>query len=294
MPDETPLPAVKLPAELETQLNDLELKLANEVQGVGVVQSGQPPQQTNIALTTVNIDSDQLPRLLVVPVPETALQDGDAFTTFVGPLVANAEPIDRAKVRLGTKLEEVLLLRQAPAAAAAVGGAALSWETVASRAAWSAELRGAVTAKQADLEKGKPEEFIAGYGALAAEMKVKFWAELIVAMAKFESAWKPTTRFKEPAPLNVFSIGLLQLSYEDAAHYPLEPLNPGARSLEDPLVNLRCAVVILARLLAKDGVVVGHSDGSHRGGAAYWSVLRPGAKHKLEEIKTLTKRYVGL
>lgn len=294
MPDETPLPAVKLPAELETQLNDLELKLANEVQGVGVVQSGQPPQQTNIALTTVNIDSDQLPRLLVVRVPETALQDGDAFTTFVGPLVANAEPIDRAKVRLGTKLEEVLLLRQAPAAAAAVGGAALSWETVASRAAWSAELRGAVAAKQADLEKGNPEQFIAGYGALAAGMKVKFWAELIVAMAKFESAWKPTTRFKEPAPLNVFSIGLLQLSYEDAAHYPLEPLNPGAKSLEDPLVNLRCAVVILARLLEKDGVVVGHSDGNHRGGAAYWSVLRPGAKHKLAEIKTLTKMHVGL
>lgn len=294
MPDETPLPAVNSPAELETQLNNLELKLANEVQGVGVVQAGQPPQQTNIALTEVNIDAHKLPRLRVAVVPETALTDGDAFTTFVGPLVASAEPIDRAKVRLGTKLEEVLLLRHAPAAAVPVGGAALSWENVPSRAAWSAELRGAVTAKQADLEKGKPEEFIAGYGALAKEMKVKFWAELIVAMAKFESAWKPTTRFKEPAPLNVFSIGLLQLSYEDAANYPLEPLNREAKSLEDPLVNLRCAVVILAKLLAKDGVVVGQSGGSHRGGAAYWSVLRPGATHKLAEIKALTKRHVGL
>jgi hypothetical protein len=294
MPDETPLPSVNTPQELEAQLNAQELTLANEVQGVGVVQSGQPPQQTNIALTEVNIDAHKLARLRVRPVPATALTDAEAFTTFVAPLVADADPIDRAMVRMGAQLEEVLLLRQIPAAVAPVAGVALSWDSVAAREAWSAELRGAVAAKQADLEKGNPEQFIAGYGALAAEMKVKFWAELIVAMAKYESAWKPTTRFKEPAPLNVFSIGLLQLSYEDAAHYPLEPLNPAAKSLEDPLVNLRCAVVILAQLLAKDRVVVGQSGGSHRGGAAYWSVLRPGASHKLAEIKTLTKRYVGL
>lgn len=294
MPDETPLSAVNVSAELETQLNDLELKLANEVQGVGVVQSGQPPQQTNIALTEVNIDSHKLPRLRVIEMPQAALKDGEAFTTFVTPLVTDADPLDRAKVRIGAGLVEVLLLRKAPAVAAPVAGAALSWESSASRAAWSAELRGAVTAKKADLEKGKPEEFIAGYNGLTVEMQVKFWAELIVGMAKFESGWKPTTRFKEPAPLNVWSIGLLQLSYEDAAHYPLEPLSRDAKSLEYPLVNLRCAVVILAKLLARDRAVVGHWGGSHRGGAAYWSVLRSGASHKLAEIKALTRKFVGL
>jgi len=294
MPDETPLPTVNASLELETQLNDLELKLANEVVGIGVVQSGAPPQQTNFALTEVNIDAHKLPRLRVALVPKTALKDAETFTTFVTPVVADADPIDRAKVRLGAKLEEVLLLRRAPAAAAPVGGAALSWESVASRAAWSAELQGAVTAKQEDLEKGKPEEFVAGYGTLAAEMKVKFWAELIVAMAKYESAWKPTTRFKEPAPLNVWSIGLLQLSYEDAGHYPLEPLSPAAKSLEDPLVNLRCAVVILARLLVRHGTVASSNGSTHKGGAAYWSVLRAGATHKLAEIKALTRKYVDL
>lgn len=294
MPDETPLPPVNTAPELETQLNAQELTLANEVQGVGVVQTGQPPQQTNIALTEVNIDSHKLPRLRVIEMPAAALKDGEAFTTFVAPLVTDAEPIDRAKVRIGTGLVEVLLLRKAPAVVAPVAGAALSWESVASRAAWSAELRGAVTAKKADLEKGKPEEFIPGYNGLPVEMQVKFWAELLVAMAKFESAWKPNCIFKEPPPLNELSIGLLQLSYSNEAPYHLEPLDPAKKSLEDPLVNVRCAVKILAHLLTKDGTVASSNGNDHDGGAAYWSVLRVGAKHKLAEIKALTRKNVGL
>jgi hypothetical protein len=83
----------------------------------------------------------------------------------------------------------------------------------------------------------------------------------------------------------VDSIGLVQLSYEDEPIYYLEHLDRDAKSLEDPLVNLRCGVKIMSTLVAKDGVVASSEGGTHRGGARYWSVLRAGAGHHLDEIR---------
>jgi hypothetical protein len=167
----------------------------------------------------------------------------------------------------------------------------LSWETKPERRTWSAELITAVSTHLAELEAGNPEEFVAGYHALPAPGRLRYWGELVVAMAKFESGWKPDTIFHEPPPLGVDSVGLLQLSYEDQKFHKLERLDRASRSLEDPLVNLRCGVVILSTLLARDGVVAGMADGKHRGGARYWSVLRSGPTHHLEDIKTLVKKH---
>ena len=67
-----------------------------------------------------------------------------------------------------------------------------------------------------------------------------------------------------------------------------------AKSLEDPLVNLRCGVRIMCTLVAKDGVIASSDGGRHRGGARYWSVLRVGAGHHLDEIRTAARVAVGL
>ena len=174
----------------------------------------------------------------------------------------------------------------------------LSWDSKPERKPWSTELIKAVQAHLADLEKGSPDQFIAGYSGLSADRKILFWAELVVAMAKFESSWNPHNIFHEPPPLGVDSVGLLQLSYEDQPVYGLEPLSREQKSLEDPLVNIRCGVKILARLISKDGVITKEVvvDGKRkfRGASRYWSVLREGTRHHLNEIKAMVKKATGL
>lgn len=169
----------------------------------------------------------------------------------------------------------------------------LSWDN-AQRRPWSAELLRAVEARRGRLEAGNPDGFIAGYGGLADVDKTRFWAELVIAMARFESSWNPHTIYHEPPPLGVDSVGLLQLSYEDAAYYDLEPLSREAKSLEDPLVNLRCGVEILAHLLTRDRVVATGRRSRSRGGARYWSVLQEPPGHHRAEIRTHTAEALGL
>lgn len=168
----------------------------------------------------------------------------------------------------------------------------LSWDNVNERKAWSAELLNAIASHKAELDAGNPEGFISGYNHLAAEQQLKFWAELVIAMAHFESSWNPHAIFHEPPPLGVDSVGLLQLSYEDQPNYKLEPLDRAKRSLEDPLVNLRCGIKIMAKLLTNDHVVATGTGKHSRGAARYWSVLREG--HHVNEIKARTKQQLGL
>ena len=111
------------------------------------------------------------------------------------------------------------------------------------RKAWSAQLLTSVGNSIARLEQGNPDAFISGYSTLSPVLPIKFWAELLIAVAKFESSWNPNDIFSEPPPLTEASIGLLQLSYQDQSSYNLEPLSQAARSLQDPLVNLRCGAV---------------------------------------------------
>jgi len=171
---------------------------------------------------------------------------------------------------------------------------ALSWDTVAERKAWSSQLLASIDTMKAELDRGQPDAFAPGYSTLAISDQIKFWAEFFVAIARFESNWKPHEIFHEPPPLGVDSVGLLQLSYEDEPVYHLERLDRAGKSLEDPLVNLRCGVKIMSTLVAKDSVVAATVDGKHRGGARYWSVLRAGDRHHLAEIRGHATRSVGL
>jgi Transglycosylase SLT domain len=168
----------------------------------------------------------------------------------------------------------------------------LAWDSRPERKAWSAQLLESVTSSKQELDRGNPEAFAAGYSALPASRQVKFWAELFVAIARFESGWKPHEVFHEPPPLGVDSIGLLQLSYEDEPVYHLEHLDRNQKSLEDPLMNLRCGVKIMSTLVARDGVVATSVGGKHQGGARYWSVLRAG--HHVDEIRAAARQAVGL
>jgi hypothetical protein len=182
----------------------------------------------------------------------------------------------------------------APAQSAPI---ALSWDDDATRKTWSAALVAAVREHKDELDRGNPDAFIPGYAQLSPDEQVKFWAELVVAIAKYESNWNPRAHFKEPPPLNVVSLGLLQLSYEDGAQYHLEALDQHARedhALEDPQVNLRCGVAMLAHLVARDGVVAAGRGDKSRGAARYWAVLRDGRTHRLAQIKANVRRALGI
>jgi Transglycosylase SLT domain len=167
----------------------------------------------------------------------------------------------------------------------------LSWDSQ-TRRPWSVTLLTSIQNALPKLALGNPNGFLNGYDSLAADLQLKFWGELVVAVSKFESSWNPHDIFHEPPPLSVDSVGLLQLSYQDESPYNLEPLSESHKSLEDPSINLRCGVTILAALVAKDRTVASSLNGRYRGGAAYWSVLRAG--HKVDQILSITRRNLGL
>jgi len=100
--------------ELKKQLDDLELTFANEVFGVGLLKTTNPPQQANFAAVATNIDADQLGRLQVKPIPQAALQDVITYKEFLAPLLENADLLDRSVVLLGTTEVQVVVLRPIP------------------------------------------------------------------------------------------------------------------------------------------------------------------------------------
>ena len=171
----------------------------------------------------------------------------------------------------------------------------LSWDDSPERVAWSRALIEDVRQRKSELDAGHPDDFIPGYNALPPEKQIKFWAELVIAIAKYESTWNTHAHFKEPPPLNVMSVGLLQIAYEDQSEYHFQPpLDRAANALEDPATNLRCGVAILAQLVSHDGAIVGGKGDRSRGAARYWAVLRAGKSHHLADITALTRKNAGI
>lgn len=164
----------------------------------------------------------------------------------------------------------------------------LSWDENPTCAAWSEQLLNSIQQHIISLETGQPDNFIYGYSALSASNKLRFWAEFVIKIIAYESSFDPHCIYQEPYPLNELSVGLLQLSYSNKNSYHLEGISEENKSLEDPLINIRCGMIILAYWLEKDGVVAQNAHG----GARYWSVLRE--EHHLEDIRIYVKEIVGL
>jgi len=116
--------------------------------------------------------------------------------------------------------------------------------------------------------------FCPGYAKADDQGKLTAWMHLFAIMAKYESSYNPKTFYMEPPPLGYNSIGLFQLSYEDQPNYPECALSKSEKNLEDGVHNIKCAVVILAKLIKENGRIAGKVSGKWQGGARYWSVLR--------------------
>jgi hypothetical protein len=313
MPKSSPIDPVTTLPELDAILNAEEVDVNHEVVGLVGIDDGK---FSNDLLTEINLRARHLNRLRTVAVPagataadrDKAASEEDKndvrarFKAFIIPELKASEAVFRAEVFVNKLPQEIVLLRAADpltddAVPAVPPGTpdVLSWETAShpERKPWTQKLIALVADHFAQLEQGNGEAFVGGYNGLSAGMKIKFWAELIVAMAKFESSWNPKCVFLEPPPLGVNSIGLLQLSRQDGNNYHLSPPIQSENELKEPLLNLTWGVAILAKLLDKDKTVAsGHNGATAKGGARYWSVLRAG--HKIEDIKALTKKNTGL
>ena len=166
----------------------------------------------------------------------------------------------------------------------------LSWEYDHSeRLPWSAELRKQVRANLTGFEKATDlADFCPTWSGLSEDDKVEVLSSLAVGIALYESDFDPHKIYHEPDPLNLDSVGLFQLSYEDGFTWCV--LDRANRSLEDPINNIDCAVPKMAKLIAKDKIVTaGSTTANAMGLARYWSVMRLGNGHHLGDIRAQTR-----
>lgn len=118
--------------------------------------------------------------------------------------------------------------------------------------------------------------FCPKYQNLSHAQRKQFWTFLISSMVRFESNFKTdsayTEDFNDSSGKKVISRGLLQISIESGNAYGCGFKT--TKDLHDPYQNLSCGVRILNRWMANDERIAGKVNGSWKGGARYWSVLR--------------------
>ena len=183
--------------------------------------------------------------------------------------------------------------------------AKISWEKEnAARKAWSQYVFNEIETKYLlQLSAAKDvTRLCPRYGQLYKDYQITVWVELISAMAKFESQWKPTMFFRETGlgrdlvtgQTNT-SQGLMQVSYQDtlkdfyscnfdwSKDRYLADNNP-KKTIFDPYKNLDCGLKILAKQVRVKGRVV-----LKKANRYYWSVLEEDReKSKVPAILAMT------
>lgn len=127
-------------------------------------------------------------------------------------------------------------------------------------------------------------EWCPGFPGFTRAEKHAFFVKLMTEMARYESSFKPATKYTEAFNDSngdpVISRGLFQISIESANGYGCGFRAP--EELHDPQANANCSVRILNRWVERDERIGSTVGESHLGGARYWSVLRKGSKSRLK------------
>lgn len=169
--------------------------------------------------------------------------------------------------------------------------AKLDWDSKPGALAWSKELRKQIRFSLPDLMKAKDWKlYCPKFSSISDEQRIEAIATMAVGIAYRESGYKPGDAMKESD--GAISEGLFQLTYGDRYC----PKKKSEGSLIDPLVNIQCAVRLMAYYVSENGTV---AEGGYtkygapapKGVARYWSVMRvpdSKSKHYLAEIKGKT------
>ena len=170
----------------------------------------------------------------------------------------------------------------------------LAWESTKfpERSLWSAYLQKIISTEWSSLLPGANDitDFCPTYNNLDNDERANVWAQLFVAIAKFESGYSPTSRMQETTmgtdPVTnqpVYSEGLLQLSYQDVEWAPwcqfewtkdksLSGSDP-KKTILNPYRNLYCGVGIMAKQIKTKGSIVVSSG-------VYWAVIKAGGRYQ--------------
>lgn len=165
----------------------------------------------------------------------------------------------------------------------------LSWEKKnPARKEWTEKL---VAIVQADLAKYEGASDIrklnANFSNLTTQQKVITICEFWVAVAKFESSWKPDINVVDVGTkddLGSYSVGLYQMSANDGA---AKVYKATFETLKDPLVNIDVALEQMRRQLRNANTIFLPNSSPYR----YWAVLLMDNKYsKINEILALVKK----
>jgi hypothetical protein len=128
--------------------------------------------------------------------------------------------------------------------------------------------------------------FCPAYTSQSPAGRASFWQALLTAVVKPESNYETATAYWEDGRQQQFSLGLLQLSYNDNAGYSCGFTTEA--QVTDPDRNLACGIRIVSKLVKRDGRIGGDA-GSTNGAAAYWSTLRSSSRARAEIIRVTTE-----
>jgi hypothetical protein len=163
------------------------------------------------------------------------------------------------------------------------------WDHVDGSAVWTATTLQELARSRATFESARDlEDFCPGYAGATPFQKDTCWLRLFSAMARFESELKPAATYLEAT--GTTSVGLLMMN---PAHCLVANT---LEKLQDPVLNIRCALHRFDVLAARDGWISGPGNS---GAAAYWSVLRDpyqvGALYlgRKPHIQLFTRSYRG-
>jgi len=160
----------------------------------------------------------------------------------------------------------------------------MQWDHHPEGAEWTESTLVAVSTKDPQLSERVPadiETWCPGYTDASVEERRAFWTGLLSAVAKYESTWN-----EKASGGGGRWIGLMQISPRSAANYGCDATSVGA--LKDGEANLECAVEIMSRQVAKDGLVAG---GGNRGIGRDWAPLRSSEKREAMAAWTRAQPY---
>lgn len=147
----------------------------------------------------------------------------------------------------------------------------MRWDHRPEASEWTKAALAAVATEDAALAQSVPADIAAwcpAYKDASLANRRAFWAGLMSALAKYESNWNPSA-----AGGGGRWIGLMQISPKTASGNSCSAQSSAA--LKDGAANLACAVRILARDVARDGVVAGKGN---QGVGRQWAPFRKSAK----------------
>lgn len=120
-----------------------------------------------------------------------------------------------------------------------------------------------------------------GYADASIDDRRAFWAGLMSAVARYESTWNP-----QASGGGGRYIGIMQISPVSADYHQCEA--DTASELKDGSENLECAAQMMAKAVARDGLVVG---GGNRGIGRDWMPFRNAEKRAAMAAWTRAQPY---